>query len=152
MIVTVKFLIDGSVFDSKIGAQIDNARAGRQKWFGKFGREAVRQRQKNKAGFACELFWIWIRKFKFSRGFVMRKTRENLGERFAGQLPRSCRHKIDMGMRQEQTHQFLAGVTGSANYRELCVRHNAQCVFRLGRIATKSVTESRTRLTGLGGN
>src|SRR5438477_12851607 len=98
MIVTVKFLIDGSVFDSKIGAQIDNARAGRQKWFGKFGREAVRQRQKNKAGFACELFWIWIRKFKSSRGFVMGEARKNFRQRFAGPLPRSCRRKIDMWM------------------------------------------------------
>ena len=136
MIVTVKFLIDGSVFDSKIGAQIDNARAGRQKRFGKFGREAVRQRQKNKTGFPRELSWVGIRKLEFSRSLVMRKARENLGERFAGQISRSCRHKIDIRMRQEQAHQFLAGVTGSANYRDLCFRHNAQCVFRLARIAT----------------
>ena len=51
-------------------------------------------------------------------------------------------------MRKEQTDQFLAGVTGSAYHRDfrLCAAgdsglyiflHNAQCVFRLARIATE---------------
>ena len=37
-------------------------------------------------------------------------------------------------------HEFFAGVTGRANHRDLGQRflHNAQCVFRLTRIATKS--------------
>jgi hypothetical protein len=68
----------------------------------------------------------------------MSKARKNLRERFAGQLPRRGRDKIHLRVGEEQTHQFFAGITGSAHHRDLRSRHNAQCVFRLARIATKS--------------
>src|SRR2546423_9917212 len=66
----------------------------------------------------------------------MSQARENVGQRFTSQLPGSGRNQIDIRMGQKQAHQFLAGVTGSANDRDLCSCHNAQCVFRLARIAT----------------
>jgi hypothetical protein len=136
MIMTIKFLVNGGVLYPKIRAQIDNACASRQEWFGKFGREAMRQGEKNKTGLARELFWIRIGKLKRSRGLVVRKAWENLRERFAGQLAGRCRDQIDLRMREEQTRQFFAGVTGSANHRDFRSCHNAQCVFRLARIAT----------------
>jgi hypothetical protein len=74
------------------------------------------------------------------------KARKNLRQRFAGQLPRGCRDKIDLWMREEQTDQLLAGVTGSAHYRDLGSCHNAQCVFRLARIATKSCAKKQDRI------
>jgi hypothetical protein len=136
--VIIKFLVNGGVFYPEVGAKIDHARASGQERFGKFGSEAVRQRKKNKTSVARDLFWVRIGKFERGRRLLMREARENVRERFAGQLSRRCRHKIDMWMREQQPHKFLAGVTGSAYHRDLRSRHNAQCVFRLARIATKS--------------
>ena len=138
MIVTIKFPVNGVVFYSKIGAQIDHARAGGQERLGEFSRKSVRQCQENKSGLSCDLVWVRIGKLESDRSLVVHETRKNLGQRLAGPLPRRCRGKIDMWMREEQTHQFLAGITGSAHHRDLRSFHNAQCVFRLARIATKS--------------
>jgi len=74
------------------------------------------------------------------------QSAEKLRERFAGQLPRRRRDQINLWMREEQTDQFLAGVTGSAHYRDLGSCHNAQCVFRLARIATKSCAKKQDRI------
>src|SRR5205085_2988200 len=40
------------------------------------------------------------------------------------ELARSRGHKIDLRMAEKQTHQFFAGVTGSAYDRDLRFRHN----------------------------
>src|SRR5438094_321773 len=107
MIVTVKFPVNGGVFYSKIGAQIDHARAGGQERLSEFSRKSVRQCQENKGGFARDLFWVRIGKLESGRSLVVHETRKNLGQRLAGPLPRRCRGQIDMWMREEQTHQFL---------------------------------------------
>src|SRR2546423_13467028 len=115
MIVTIKFPVNGGVFYSKIGAQIDYARAGGQERLGKFSRKSVRQCQENKTGLTRDLFWVRIGKLESGSGLVVDETRKNLGQRLAGPLPRRCRRKIDMWMRQKQTRQLLARITGSAH-------------------------------------
>src|ERR1700731_474993 len=107
MIVAIKFLVNGGVFYPEIGAQIDHTRAGGQKWLGKLGSEAVRQREKNETRLARDLFWVRIGKLERGRRFLVGKARENLRDRFAGQLPRRRRDKIDLRMAEGQTHQFL---------------------------------------------
>ena len=77
MIVAIKFLINSRVFCPEIRAKIDNARAGRQQWLGKLGSESVREYEKDKTGFARDLFWIGIGKLERSRDLVGRKAREN---------------------------------------------------------------------------
>src|SRR2546430_1445740 len=98
MIVPIKFLVNRCVLNSKICAKIDNARAGGQKRFGKLSSESVWQRQKNKTGFARNLFRVGIGKLERGRNCLMREARKNLRERFARQLPRGRRDKIDMRM------------------------------------------------------
>ena len=69
MIFAVKFFVNRSVAQAKIGAKIDDARAKIDKRFGEFGRHAVRERQKNNVSFARECFGIGIAKlnaFAFS--------------------------------------------------------------------------------------
>src|SRR5216684_5777105 len=121
MIVTVKFLVDRSIFDSEVGTKIENARAGLQKRFSKFGSQPVGQREKDNLGFARELLWIGIEKFEPLRFLVMRQARENLRQGFASKLARSDCNKIDMWMREQQAHHLFAGVTGSAHHCDLCV-------------------------------
>src|SRR5690348_7779637 len=43
MFMIVKFAVNVGIFDSKVGAEIENARAGGQERFCKFGRESMRQ-------------------------------------------------------------------------------------------------------------
>ena len=69
---------------------------------------------------------------------MTRETWKDFGKGFARELSRCCGDKIDIGMPEQEAHQFFAGVTGSANHRDSRSCHNAQCVFRLARIATKS--------------
>ena len=146
MIVPVEFLVDLGVFDSKVGAKIDNARTGDEERLGKFGGEAVRQCEKNEAGALRDLFCVGIGKLQRARDFVMSEAGENVGHRFAGKLARRGGDKINIRMAEQQAHQFFAGITGSANDRDLGSCHNAQCVFRLARIATKTyVTNSALR-------
>src|SRR2546423_8924485 len=146
MVLPIKFPINGGVLYPKIRAQIDNTRAGCQERLGQFSCDSVWQSEKNKTRFARDLFWIGIGKLERGRGLQVRETWENLGKRFAGQTSRRCRDKIDLRMCEEQTHEFLAGVTGSAHHRDLRSCHNAQCVFRLARIATKSCTRREDRI------
>src|SRR5436309_6986612 len=149
MIVAIKFFVNGSVFYPEIGAEIDHARAGRQKRFGKFGGESVRQSQKNYFRVTGQLFRIGFTEPERVGFFNMGKTRKDLGKRFARELPRSCCDKIDMWMREQQADELFASVTGSAHDCDLgfaaedgglyrFFAHNAQCVFGLARIATKS--------------
>ena len=51
---------------------------------GKFGGETMREREKNNAGFARDLFGIGIGKLERVRGFVMSEGRKNFGHRFPG--------------------------------------------------------------------
>jgi hypothetical protein len=146
MIVAIEFLVNGGVFYSEIGAKIDDPSAGGQKRLGKFGSESMWQGEKNKTGLARDLFWVGIGKLQRGRSLLVGKARKNLRERFADQLPRRRRDQVNLWMREEQTHQFLAGVTGSAHYRDLGSCHNAQCVFRLARIATKSCAKKQDRI------
>src|ERR1700693_4098136 len=149
MIVAIKFFVNGSVFYPEIGAEIDQARAERQKRFGKFGGEPVRQSQKNYFRVTGQLFRIGITEPERVGFFNMGKTRKDFGKRFAGELTRGRSNKIDMWMREQEAHKLFAGVTGSAHncdfgfaaedgglYRFFA--HNAQCVFRLSSIATKT--------------
>jgi hypothetical protein len=55
----------------------------------------------------------------------MSEARKNFGERFAGQLPRSCRNQIDLRMREKKAHQLFAGVPGSTHDRHFGFRHKA---------------------------
>src|SRR5437764_11369688 len=146
MILTIKFPVNRNLLYPKISAQVDNPGAGCQKRLGKFGREAVRQSEKNNSRLASDLFWIGIGKFEGGRDFLMREARKNFREGFADQLARRCCGKIDIRMREQQANQFLAGVTGSAHYRHLRSCHNAQCVFRPARVATKSYTRREDRI------
>ena len=146
MIVAIEFLVNSGVFYSEIGAQIHHARAGGQKRLGKFGSESMWQSEKNKTRLARDLFWIGIGKIQCRCSLQVREARENLRERFAGQLPGRCRDQIDLWMREEQTDQLLSGVTGSAHDRDLGSCHNAQCVFRLTRIATKSCAKREDKI------
>src|SRR5712692_627932 len=149
MIVAIKFFVNCSVFYPEIGAEIDHACAERQKRFGKFGGESVRQSQKNYFDVTRELFCIDIRKLQRFCFFVMQKARKDLRERLAGELTRGRSNKIDMWMREQEAHKLFAGVTGSAHDCDLAFAaevggryrffaHNAQCVFRLSSIATKT--------------
>ena len=138
MIVPIKFPINARVFDSKVRAKIDNAGTGGEERFREFGSEPVRQREKYNAGLARDLRRIGIRKFERGRRLMMNEARESFRNCFAGELPGRGRDKIDIWMREEQAHQFLAGVTGSAHHCHFHFSHNAQCVFRLTPIATKS--------------
>src|SRR5207244_3872729 len=97
MIVPVKFLVNRCVLNSEICAKIDNARAGGQKRFGKFGRKAVRQCQENKTGLTRNLFRVGIGKLERGRNCLMREAWKNLRERFARQLPRKDRHADALG-------------------------------------------------------
>src|SRR5439155_264972 len=89
MIVAIKFFVNGSVFYPEIGAEIDHARAGRQKRFGKFGGESVRQSQKNYFRVTGQLFRIGFTEPERVGFFNMGKTRKDLGKCFAGELRRS---------------------------------------------------------------
>ncbi len=119
----------------------------------------MRQSEKNDFRLARESFRIGIGKVQGFRFFVVGEARKDLGERFAGELPRRHRDKIDMWVRQQQADKFLAGVTGSANYRDLGFAaadsglyrflHNAQCVFRLRAIATNFGWRPRRRRPNL---
>src|SRR5207253_3667734 len=139
MIVVIEFFVNRGVLDSEIGAEIDNAHADLKKWLGKFGSEPVWQREKNDFGVTRELLWINIDKLERLRPFAMRKSRKDLRERLAGELPRSCCDKIDMLMPKQQAYQFFAHVTGSPDQCDFRVLrcHNAQCVFRLSSIAIR---------------
>jgi hypothetical protein len=66
--------------------------------------------------------------------------RKDFGQRLPRELPRGRGHQFDLWMPQKQPHEFLAGIPGSADHghpRSLRIFHDAQCVLRLGAIATK---------------
>jgi hypothetical protein len=80
----------------------------------------------------------------------VRKARKNLSQRFSCELPRRDCHKLRKWMPQKQAHQLFADVARSADYRDVrfaaasdgglrSFAHSAQCVFRLGLIATESL-------------
>src|ERR1019366_4746587 len=150
MIGAVKFLIYMSVAEPKVGAQINDARAKIDKWFGDSSGDAVRQCEKNDVGLAGERLRINVDKLQRLRFFVMGESRKNLRDRFPGKLPRRYGDKIDIGMSEQQAHQFFPGIAGCADHRgfslaaaensRLCgFLHKAQWVFRLDAIATKTL-------------
>src|SRR5438270_8932880 len=111
MVVAIKFLINSGVFDPKIGTEIHHPCARRQERLGKLGRAAVWQGKKNNTGAARNLFWIGVGKLERGRSLFVGKARKDLRERLAGQLSRRSRDQVDLRMREEQPHKFLAGVT-----------------------------------------
>jgi hypothetical protein len=135
----------------EIRAKIDNTRTCVEERLRKFSRDPMRQGEKNDLRFVGELLWIRVGKIERSCFVMMRQSRKDLRERFAGELARRDRRKIHMRMRKQQAHELFADVTGSADHGDFRIlpRHNAQCVFRLVRIATKRCGKRKTGLTGL---
>jgi len=143
MIVPVEFAVNVRVFDPEISAQIENTRARRKQRLCEFSGNTVRQSQKNNGRVLRDLFRVRVGKLQRRGSFVMSKAGENFGDRFPRELPGRRNCKIDIRMRQQKPHQLLAGITGSADHRDLCLCrcHNAQCVFRLTLIAIGIVSK-----------
>src|SRR5438270_13711486 len=115
MFITVKFAVNVGVLDPKVGAEIQNARAGGKQRLGKFGSESVRQRQEDNCCSGRDCFRLEIGKLERGRFRQVGDSRKNFGKRSSYKLPRGCGHKIDIRMSEQPPDEFFTRVTGSAD-------------------------------------
>ncbi len=115
----VKFLVNRGALEPEIRAQINDLAALLQQRNGEFRRDAVRQREKNDLRLFGEQGGVGLGEAEGFGARMMGEFRENLRERLAGVLARGDGGEFDVRMRQQQAHQFLAGITGGADDADL---------------------------------
>ena len=117
--VRVKLEVSCGIFDSEIGAEIDDPHAGLQKRARKIDCDAMRQSEKRDLDFCRDFFRRGVGEPQRSGGRMQTSTRKNFGHGFARGLARSYRHQLRPRMTQKQAHQLLARITGRAKNCDL---------------------------------
>jgi hypothetical protein len=83
----------------------------------------MRQGQKDHAGLFRQQLGLGFGKTQAARSGMIGEFWKDLGKGLAGVLPGSDGHQLRMRMREQQAHQFFAGVTRSADNRDLLIFH-----------------------------
>ena len=92
---------------------------------GEFRRDAVRQREKNHLRLLRQQFGVGFGEAeRFGLRVMAGEFWENLRQRLAGVLARGDGGQFRVRMRQQQAHQFLAGITGGADDADFHFHHS----------------------------
>ena len=115
VVVRVKFLIDVGAPQAEIGAEVDDLAALLQEGDREFRGDAVGQGEEDEPDLLGEQGGVGLGEPDgFGPGMVA-EFGKDLGERLPGVLARGDSGEFDMGMGEEQAHEFLAGITGGAD-------------------------------------
>src|SRR5688500_10150989 len=141
MIVRVEFFVDGGIFEPKIGAEVDHLATLLDERQGKFSGDTVRQREKDHLRLPGQEIGIRFRKAQVFRLRIMAEPGKDLRETLPRVLARCDRGQFGVRMRQEQAHEFLAGITRRADNPNL-YRTSIHCLNNMfprpAKLSTKS--------------
>ncbi len=111
MVVRIELLVDRGAPDAEIGAQVNDLAAELEQRHGELRRHAVRQRQEHDLRLFGQEFGLGLAEPKRPGPGVMGELRKDLRQRLPGVLARGDGGQFRVRMRQEQAHEFFAGVT-----------------------------------------